>query len=1132
MVAMPERTIDSRRVGRTIAIVAGVAVAGVVIYFAARGTAPSSSSRGARSAAGPTDQTSDAGAVPVTDVTAVGLQGSGKARVQLTDRRDRSRVVGLLEFDALDPLPDGRARIRSPRQLVFLRDGRVVELRAATATIVRQAQSAEPESGVFSGGVEIRLLGVAPGASSSPAVDPASGPVELQARTSEVRFDRALSELTARAEFSVNSPTLTLQGRGLRLVWNDPESRPELVVIDQADLCRITPGAKSPGAKVNQGSAPLAPATADARPAPAERPTPAPPTAPTGRRIAYRAEVGERLTVTTAGRRLESSSADVLFTLVDNTFPQAELARPGNSTAPGITPPASAAGGATNLASTAPGADSIELAWSGRLVIRPVAGATGSSDPVPSQLAADPAWAQFRGQPDRPVVVTDQRSGAKATADLLTYAAGRGIVTLQGADHSPARLQARHADPNAGQLLAQVLEADLRAGRVYARGPGIVFTGADASDFNTHVLGPTIAGRSVSWDTSAQFTFDAPDGWMGQRLQSATFTGAVNARDPVNLVRGSSLTATMADGPGRPRLANIAIADADVLAGRVPGATAGALTTAMASTATLPGATQPGAESTFGVGQLRARQLDVRFAPVPESWPGEAPPQLIDATGTVRVSLRGPDSDPSTSVIDAARLTVTLKAPPTSATAPTATPWEPIVETVAATGSAGTPLELSSTSGRPTADTTAFSARGDSLDIDVGPRVARLRGSLENPAQIRRGGVWLTAPRIVANGQLRDLDATGPGLMRLTPGGSANPGKAEVTWSRSLTVNDAKGTARADGGVRVVSTPSDRQTDTLVGERVDLAFTPAAPATEPAPSAPSAPRPERQLLRAEVLGAAAVPADERDPPAAQPAGSPAPAPAPLAKATAESRRFAATPRPDGSRPVESLVYLEGDRIIASQSEGWLEVPGPGRALVDQRGPSQTPAATPTPGAPTGIESLLGPAVAPGADAAASQRGTSLFSWRGGLKFDQTAGVLTLTENVRLIHRPADGPATTPDAAPADPTVLDAATLRAELDLQPPSTPGAPPASSKLRSVTATGNGDRAATLRHRGSRVSATELRYDPLASLVDARADEPARVVLEMPGRPEPVSAQRVTWSLKDNAVRIDRPSATVAPR
>lgn len=1149
MVAMPEPPVDTRRAGRRAAIAAGVVVVGLVTGYAIWGGGrPSRGAAGESRAGGPGGPEGSTGGgggqgaasgVPVTDPAAVGLRQSGRARVQLTDRADRSRVVGLLEFDALEPLPDGRARVRSPRQVVFLRDGRSIELRAATGLIVRQAQSAEPESGVFSGGVEVRLLRapVPVSASAGPAGVQGGEPVELvelEARTPEVRFDRALSELTARGEFSVSSPALTLEGRGLRLVWNDPEGRPELVVIDQADVCRVRPSA------ARRGSGPVrAEGAGGGNPATVARAAGAdggaanvtvPPPGRAGVRAAYRAQVAGGFGLSTGGRRLRADSAEVLFTLVDGSFPESELARPADGGSDRAGPAAgggAASGGAATLSPTAGrgAADVIDLTWTGPLVVKPVVqvarapGVSGGGG-LPPELADDPAWARFgSAKAGPPVELTDERTGARARADEVTYAAGRGLVNLRGgaAGGELADVESRAGDPGAGRLMARSVQIDLPRGRVLADGRGAVWSGTAAE-----VAGPVLPARSVVWASGAEFTLDAPGGWIGQRLRWAEFRGAVAARDRENLAQASVLRAEMSDAAGPPRLASLRLDDARVLAGRVPASAASAMTSGVGAApapARGPGALGPTASGPAeqGIGELRADRLDVRMARVPDSWPGEPPVDLVRADGGVAVSISEPGGDRTE--LAAGSLTARLKAP-SQAGGPDRPGADPIVKSISATGSGDRPVLLTST---------GFRAAGQSLEVDVQPQVARLRGSADRPAQVERGGVWLAAPRIVANGQVRDLDATGAGTMRLTgtPTGGRPPGSAEVVWSRSLTVNDARGTARADGDVRVVSRPSPRQTDTLVGERLDMRFTPGVGAQSGG---------ERQLLRAEVLGAAGLPADEQG-------AAPDQAPArPPGKATAQSRRVSETERAaDGTPAVESLLYLEGERIVASQSEGWLEVPGAGRALVDQRGPAGSTGAGA--GGGVGIDALLGANAGAGSGVGAPSggaAGTSLFSWQGGLRFEQAAGVLTLRDRVRLIHRDR---AAVPGAAgqPADaepvPTVLDASVLRAELATPEARGGAGSPAvvlgsGARLRSVTATGDGDRAATLRHRGSRVLATELRYDPLAGVVDASAAEPARVVVEMPGRAEPVTAQRVIWSLTSDRVQIVNPSATIAPR
>jgi hypothetical protein len=85
------------------------------------------------------------------------IAGGDKQRVTFTDRNDPTRISGELGWDRLQPLEGKRYRVEQPRSFNYMKDGRIVYVRADQGQFVIPRQDQEPQSGTLSGNVEIRL---------------------------------------------------------------------------------------------------------------------------------------------------------------------------------------------------------------------------------------------------------------------------------------------------------------------------------------------------------------------------------------------------------------------------------------------------------------------------------------------------------------------------------------------------------------------------------------------------------------------------------------------------------------------------------------------------------------------------------------------------------------------------------------------------------------------------------------------------------------------------------------------------------------------------------------------------------------------------------------------------------------
>lgn len=366
-------------------------------------------------------------------------------------------------------------------------------------------------------------------------------------------------------------------------------------------------------------------------------------------------------------------------------------------------------------------------------------------------------------------------------------------------------------------------------------------------------------------------------------------------------------------------------------------------------------------------------------------------------------------------------------------------------------------------------------ASAEGVRLGVPGSTAVLSGG---PATLTRGGAVIEGASIALDGVERRLLVDGPGTFRYR-GRAAGGGAAAVTatWARALRVDDRAGTVEAEGTARAVSDPSPLEVDTLTAERLRLAFTPASEGAGDAGG-------ERRLLRAVAL---AGPAEDAE------------------AARIDSRRYAADASArDGRGELERLIFVEARELAASEVDGTIAAPGAGRLLIDDR--RAEGAAAPA----SGLADF------------GSGRGTSLFSWSEGLRFDRASGQVELFRQVRLLHRPG------PERAL---TTLDCDRLTATL--RGAGGPGAGAAGlegAALLAAAAEGE----VLLQNLERQLRADTLRFDAVANRAEAAAGagDERRVTLFDPAQPQPLVARRLIWDLGNNRVTVQEPAPVVIPR
>jgi hypothetical protein len=97
----------------------------------------------------------------------------------------------------------------------------------------------------------------------------------------------------------------------------------------------------------------------------------------------------------------------------------------------------------------------------------------------------------------------------------------------------------------------------------------------------------------------------------------------------------------------------------------------------------------------------------------------------------------------------------------------------------------------------------------------------------------------------------------------------------------------------------------------------------------------------------------------------------------------ESRRYETLAGAQGGVGLTQLLFLSGERVFVDGPSQGIEVPGPGRLVVeDRRGSSND-------------------------REGASSKGTTMFEWQGALRASQAAGDAAITNAVLVRHLPLD-----------------------------------------------------------------------------------------------------------------------------
>ncbi len=195
--------------------------------------------------------------------------------------------------------------------------------------------------------------------------------------------------------------------------------------------------------------------------------------------------------------------------------------------------------------------------------------------------------------------------------------------------------------------------------------------------------------------------------------------------------------------------------------------------------------------------------------------------------------------------------------------------------------------------------------------------------------------------------------------------------------------------------------------------------------------------------------------------------------------------------------VASRVRVSGPHIAFDNFDSTMDVLGAGAMLVEDY----------RPGAPDAGSSEL-------AGITMSGRGATLLLWKDRLRIDALHNDMTLTDTVRMLHKPADG------GAPAQ---LDCQYFQA--DLEAVGDAGAWTSRNPPRPNIAAIVADRDVRVLAGDRTVTTDHLRYNGVSRVVTLWSVSPRRVEIFEKDNPQPIAAERFVWDLARDRVEIERP-------
>ena len=983
------------------------------------------------------------------------IERSAETVVQWADKSDPGRVAGEFRYATLEPLEAKRYLVQSPRTWMYSKDGWSIYIQSDSGRVYVPDEQAtrRPESGTLRGNVIIKAFKPRPDGSRP---DPATDAAYFTARTDSLLFDGAVGELSTPDRIVAEWVQGSFAGRGLTAVYNELKGRVEFAEIREGEEIILRPSAREVAAA---SAAPASALNAAPQTSGSQAPVPLPPAAstaaPTTSSPASPATAAQNSAIPelqTLYRAVFSS--DVHITQSQRTFTSDQLelwARLVNGRF------ATDAFGPRRKAALPAAATPAETPRVAATVPEPTPISAAAGTPAPAAQAPAANAAPAKVDPN--------------TADIR--------ITWSGP------LQIRTSDTPFPELENDSVVAKFTSPRT-----GIV-SGSDAETSTTiraafveyfatrraiHLEGPGASGVALSIENSGKL--------MASNLSADLLKGSAHIAGSGSLdgVAGLGLGSTSAPSKASPNIEWTQAADfAFDQSGSSPRLREAIFTGDVRAKDQASQLRADFARAEFAAGASDSNPILTRLtlqnhASATDPAGGMISADHIDASFITVASNRASlvpaiDTVIARGDVTARRAAQSIQSGYLEAHFVTEPGKSPIASTLLARDDV-----------RLVADND-MKASANELKAVVATSNLDLTGTAAAPAQASKGPTRISGVLMHMDGLARTLTVNGAGHLdhsEVSKNVAVQDSRVSASWTTSLVFDDRLGKAQLVGDVQTTWLADPLSTDLLKSHALALDFTPYTDSL--AGTAPKTESAARELLKVLAVGDAASPA------------------------TLESRRYS-TPATNNvpERSPDRITYLEGQRILADNSKGTLDVPGAGKLLVSDR----------RPGAASRGPNSFG--------------GDALFHWTDSLAVRRAAETADMSGNVEVIHlRPGD------DA----PTELHAQKV-SSVFRRPANVPG-PATQSGTRDAELAARGEivhlnasgavwaRSSTKRE----INADFMDYDAINGMIVLTAEGDREIQAFDPATSTPVRGKALEWDLKKDRIRLKDLGGITAPR
>lgn len=520
---------DLRTKGKVAASILFTAVAGLIGWsiLSSRDTPPSGAaeldmSLGASPATPPPPEGPVIDA-PGSAMSVARVLASGSQWTWTRENPETGRVEYRIVAEHFDPEEGGIFRLTRPEFRMYSKRS-IVHVTAAEGRIYQPSREQEPESGDLDGGVVIRIQ--AAGDQGEPIGSPDDATI---IQTQRLHFESVLGQIETDAEFTIESPGVSVRGLGITLRVSDVRDRLQYFATKRGEI-RVRPDALR---RSKSGTAPTQSSETAAQTRESSR-----------RTDLYVIEAGGPITLSQAGSEIESDRAMLWARLIDGELPEIAVAALDEGAAQTGDSTSSSTHGAERDTGAAVEGE-VVLTWQGSMVVRPLASA-------PVELAQDDLYVRFAGDAS-PVTLTAGTQGAQGECGAVDYGFTSRRLVMQSSSPTSTVLL---ADPQTGEITSRGIELDLGTGEGVLTGPLLIQLSeqADATAGSASSLRRLAAAGNCSFTLDGAVLGSGPGSW---RLKEATLQESVEAMDGEAWVRGDTLQAHFAapvgseSGPAR-----------------------------------------------------------------------------------------------------------------------------------------------------------------------------------------------------------------------------------------------------------------------------------------------------------------------------------------------------------------------------------------------------------------------------------------------------------------------------------------------------------------------------------------------------------------------------------------------------